>query len=168
MPSGKYHRKRSKELFGNEYAEVHQWMDEPCKKYGKTHRTFRHDKYALEYIENRWGQVGREAAIQHIVDDLNNGMDRPVSSEIEDKTHFIKSSKGLEKIDIVLSLGIFFLLLYLLSYYLFFNNLDMIYRILIAGSFYISIISFVIYLGLKLKTCLHNFLDKNSQLQKML
>ncbi|MBL7031556.1 MAG: hypothetical protein ISR97_00035 [Nitrospira sp.] len=69
MPSIDKHIKKSLERTGNEYREIHEWIDEP------DHKNERHDiTKILEFgkmFEEKYGKEGAQEYIQHIHDDLN-------------------------------------------------------------------------------------------------
>jgi hypothetical protein len=63
------------EKLGNEFCEVHTWLDNltekyPIHKYGEYHRRFRHNIEGLNEIEKRWGKKGRKAGELHILNDI--------------------------------------------------------------------------------------------------
>jgi len=82
------HCARCKEVLGEEWPEVHQWLDALANKRSRKknawmkdsaihvgpinpgHRKFRHNWKGIAYIEKRWGPKAAEAAILHIMDDL--------------------------------------------------------------------------------------------------
>lgn len=75
MATFKKHCDECKEKLGNEFAEVHLWLDEcaqkyPINTYGEYHRRFRHNLEGLEEIEKRWGKDGRRAGELHILTDM--------------------------------------------------------------------------------------------------
>ncbi len=62
------HELRSIKLFGEPFTEVHLWLDEFCI-YTMNHRGYRHNMRGLKFIEDKWGELARRAAEQHIADD---------------------------------------------------------------------------------------------------
>lgn len=68
MPPVTIHLKTSSERTGNEYRELHEWLDDPEKKIE------RHDITKIyEYgkmIEEKYGKEGLQEYIQHIHDDI--------------------------------------------------------------------------------------------------
>lgn len=68
MPPVLHHLKTSSERTGNEYRELHEWLDDPEKK------AERHDITKIyEYgrmIEEKYGKEGLQEYIQHIHDDV--------------------------------------------------------------------------------------------------
>ena len=69
MPSLKVHCAVSKERTGEEFKELHEWMDEPQKELGINHRTQRHDTSFIDYVKERWGGKGVREFLKHIADD---------------------------------------------------------------------------------------------------
>ncbi len=69
MPPLEVHLKTSIDRTGKDYKEIHQWIDDPEKKYE------RHDvTKILEFgrmFEEKYGKEGAEEYIRHIHDDLN-------------------------------------------------------------------------------------------------
>lgn len=63
------HMKRSKELFGKSFIEVHEWLDYFAIEYGDKHRVYRHNRRGVQYIRQKWGALASKIAIQHILDD---------------------------------------------------------------------------------------------------
>jgi hypothetical protein len=60
---------------GEEYKEVHLWLDEYAKKYpihihGPYHRQFRHNREGVEEVRKKWGNGGARAAEFHILFDM--------------------------------------------------------------------------------------------------
>ena len=75
MGSRAYHEQRSLELFGKKFSKVHAWLDEyyrrhPKIKLGGLHRKLRHTLEGVEHVREKWGDEAAEAAVQHIVDDM--------------------------------------------------------------------------------------------------
>lgn len=70
MPSLERHREESRQRFGEEFANVHRWLDELFSIYGPRHRRFRHHMAGVEVVRRRWGNAAAQAARQHIVSDL--------------------------------------------------------------------------------------------------
>lgn len=62
------HEKRSKKMFGQEFTEVHLWLDEFCLQ-TINHRPYRHNKRGVEFVKQKWGEKAADAARQHIIDD---------------------------------------------------------------------------------------------------
>lgn len=62
------------QILGNEYKEIHEWLDEYTKKwnpfiYLERHRKYRHHSSAIEYIEKKYGYYAAQAAKLHIIRD---------------------------------------------------------------------------------------------------
>ena len=77
MPNFKTHCAISKIRIGNDFADLHRWIDEPQEEFGQDHRILRHsynegDKnYIKEYWDSRGG-LGEKAVIEwlfHIATD---------------------------------------------------------------------------------------------------
>lgn len=71
----KDHCKECKEKLGDEFYEIHKWLDEltlmyPVEKYNDYHRQFRHNKEGVEYIRMLWGDEAAKAAELHILADM--------------------------------------------------------------------------------------------------
>lgn len=61
-------------VLGDACLEVHKFLDQyaayfPIKRFFEYHRSFLHNKYGLILVENKWGEIGRKAAILHLVRD---------------------------------------------------------------------------------------------------
>ena len=58
--------------FGQEFREVHEWLDEFAGKpgYGMRHRRVRHHRNGIEEVRRQWGADAAKAAEQHITTDL--------------------------------------------------------------------------------------------------
>ena len=70
------HMKRSRELFGEEFQEVHEWLDEFGLELGPAHRPYRHNWRGVEYVREKWGTLAAKIAIQHILDDGYDQVDK--------------------------------------------------------------------------------------------
>lgn len=60
---------------GEEYKEVHLWLDElarcfPIWEYGAYHRAYRHNREGVEEVRKRWGNGAARAAELHIIFDM--------------------------------------------------------------------------------------------------
>ena len=64
MPNLKLHCKFSKKRTGDNYEDLHKWMDEPQKVLGIDHRRVRHD---LSYIPNVKEKFGDEAVSEFLM-----------------------------------------------------------------------------------------------------
>jgi hypothetical protein len=73
MPLFEEHCKRCKEILGEEFSEVHKWLDNFYGKppYGSKHRCLRHHKDGIEEVRKLWGDRAAQAAKIHIRQDLN-------------------------------------------------------------------------------------------------
>lgn len=72
---------------GNEYKEVHIWLDELFGKYGFSHRQYRHNKEGVEEIRKMFGNKAAKAAELHIIADIG---------EIPTKDEWKKGSDWLD------------------------------------------------------------------------
>jgi DNA-binding GntR family transcriptional regulator len=72
MPSLEHHCRESRELFGAEFREVHQWLDAFAFRppFGVFHRRVRHHEAGVEEVRKRFGARAALAARQHIRSDL--------------------------------------------------------------------------------------------------
>ena len=66
------HCQESIELFGEAFAEVHNWLDEfaGSSEFSMRHRKKRHHKQGIEEVRGKWGDVAAVVARQHIISDL--------------------------------------------------------------------------------------------------
>ena len=64
------HCKKSKELFGDEGAIYHKWIDQYAEKYGYSHRNILHHQHGIEIAVMIFGEICRKHLEQHIKDDL--------------------------------------------------------------------------------------------------
>jgi len=71
MAALKEHCEDCLKQLGEEFKEVHLWLDE-WFKYDKTikHRILRHHKEGVEEIRKRWGDKAAKAAELHIIMDM--------------------------------------------------------------------------------------------------
>ncbi|MHB8150294.1 MAG: DUF6915 family protein [Desulfobulbia bacterium] len=56
-------------LLGNEWKEVHKWLDALYKEYGQSHRCHRHHAEGIEEVRKMWGDEAAIAAKIHIIVD---------------------------------------------------------------------------------------------------
>jgi len=75
MAKYKEHCKECLMKLGEEYPEVHLWLDEFAKEYpiftcGDYHRQFRHNREGIEYVRCKWGDGAAKAAELHILTDM--------------------------------------------------------------------------------------------------
>jgi hypothetical protein len=56
-------------LLGNEWKEVHKWLDACYKEYGQAHRRHRHHIEGVEEVRKIWGDEAAMAAKIHIIVD---------------------------------------------------------------------------------------------------
>jgi len=71
MPSVEAHCKISKHRTGNEYRDLHDWIDAPKKELGLNHRIERHSDNEIyrKYIRENWGEKGVIEWLFHIAID---------------------------------------------------------------------------------------------------
>lgn len=58
-----------KTLLGNDWKEVHEWLDELFAEYGPAHRRYRHHTEGIEEVRKMWGDEAALAAKVHIIVD---------------------------------------------------------------------------------------------------
>jgi hypothetical protein len=75
-PGRQYHLKRDRELFGQEFDEVHRILDQfahyPKMEFLEQHRKFLHHYEGIQYIRMRFGNDAAAAAEQHVIDDCGH------------------------------------------------------------------------------------------------
>jgi hypothetical protein len=86
MPNLEEHCKHSKERYGFDGREIHQWLDEPSQLYCGSHRGFRHDEETIVLAGNRFGKnygeglIGRkiaeEIALDHFILDHQESLNK--------------------------------------------------------------------------------------------
>ena len=66
------HQRESRALFGDDFTEVHLWLDafQGTEKYRMRHRRVRHHIAGIREAERLFGPEGAKAARQHIISDL--------------------------------------------------------------------------------------------------
>ena len=95
MPSLKIHEEFSLEKYGKKFTELHQWMDEPVKIHGPSHRRYRHDiKETPKKAKELFGEGADLVCIDHII------LDRVEEKNTEEKvvTIVARITKTLDKI----------------------------------------------------------------------
>jgi hypothetical protein len=63
------HCQKSIELFGEDGAEYHKWLDQYSAKIGYNHRYILHNKEGIEVAVQLFGERARKHLEQHIKDD---------------------------------------------------------------------------------------------------
>jgi len=68
------HCKDCLQVFGKEYREIHEWLDEYAKQYNpmlyfELHRKFRHHDDGVKQVEVEFGYYAAQAAKLHIIRD---------------------------------------------------------------------------------------------------
>jgi len=66
MADLKTHCRDCLEELGQEFREVHEWLDEAFKYFGPRHRDLRHNRRGVEEVRKRWGDKAARAAEIHI------------------------------------------------------------------------------------------------------
>ena len=61
-------------ILGNEYKDIHEWLDEYSKKwnpfvYLEKHRQYRHHAEGVKEVRRKWGHYAEKAAKIHIIRD---------------------------------------------------------------------------------------------------
>lgn len=74
MSEIKNHCEDCEALLGDACLEVHEFLDQyapffPIRVFYEYHRGFLHNSYGLSLIEGRWGELGKKAAMIHLVRD---------------------------------------------------------------------------------------------------
>jgi len=68
------HMQRALDTFDESFAQVHLWIDEYYERHpesiGIEHRRKRHHWEGIEYVRKTWGEKAMYAAIQHVLDDI--------------------------------------------------------------------------------------------------
>ena len=73
MPELNVHEKKSMEIYGVPFTELHQWMDAPVKINGPQHRKYRHDpKTTPKEAKQLFGKNANHACLDHIILDLED------------------------------------------------------------------------------------------------
>lgn len=72
MPSFEVHCRESLLIFGEEFEEVHRWLDEYAgtPDYGYRHRHKRHHLAGIADVSRIFGEKAALAARQHVISDL--------------------------------------------------------------------------------------------------
>lgn len=78
MPSVEEHEAISKKRTGYNFHDLHKWMDDPQKDLGMNHRRERHtlDDVYLNFVKEKWGDLGVVEYIHHIVVDYQDTEDK--------------------------------------------------------------------------------------------
>ena len=63
------HCQNSKERTGEDFRELHEWMDKPGEVLGIDHRRVRHDLSYLEEVKEKFGVPGVREFLRHIAED---------------------------------------------------------------------------------------------------
>lgn len=77
MPGMKIHCSDCLELMGEEFPEVHRWLDQyakdlPTPIFFDYHRSLLHNSYGLAIIRARWGEKAYEAGRIHLARDYDD------------------------------------------------------------------------------------------------
>jgi hypothetical protein len=66
MPDLKTHCQDCLNELGEDFKDVHIWLDELFKYLGPAHREFRHTRQGIEEVRKRWGDKAALAAKIHL------------------------------------------------------------------------------------------------------
>lgn len=71
------HRRDCQELLGEEFPEIHRWLDQYAKDFPPPvfydyHRTLLHNSYGLAIIRAQWGEKAYEAGKLHLARDYDD------------------------------------------------------------------------------------------------
>jgi hypothetical protein len=66
MPTFDKHCSDCRLALGEDFADVHRWLDEFFPTMGPKHRCVRHHAAGVEEVRRTWGDAAAEAAIIHI------------------------------------------------------------------------------------------------------
>jgi hypothetical protein len=72
MASFEEHCRDCERLIGNRCEPVHHWLDEKYKQFGPMHRFARHHWRGVDEAGRLYGDLGRKAAIIHILKDCGH------------------------------------------------------------------------------------------------
>lgn len=71
MPNVEEHCKSTLKRYGVEGRDIHQWLDEPSRKYAGGHREFRHDTETIRLVGKifgkKYGSLAENIALDHIM-----------------------------------------------------------------------------------------------------
>jgi len=72
MPNLEEHCKRTLKRYGVEGRDIHEWLDEPSRKYAGAHRQFRHDTETIRLVGEIFGKkygksLAENIALDHIM-----------------------------------------------------------------------------------------------------
>lgn len=90
MSSIEVHCKDCLKLLGEEFAEVHRWLDQyasdfPPPVFYDYHRTLLHNSYGLSVIRAKWGSKAEEATKIHLARDYDDSAPVKRLPELVDK-----------------------------------------------------------------------------------
>jgi DNA-binding GntR family transcriptional regulator len=85
MAHFKEHCRECKEKLGEEFPQVHKWLDEffPRLGFDVRHRDVRHHEDGIEEVRKMWGDEAAEAARLHIANDFDGWVPKN-SLEVQD------------------------------------------------------------------------------------
>jgi hypothetical protein len=69
MASFEEHCRDCERILGNRCEPVNRWLDEKFRQFGPLHRFSRHHWRGVDEAGKLWGEIGRKAAIIHILKD---------------------------------------------------------------------------------------------------
>jgi DNA-binding GntR family transcriptional regulator len=87
MAGHETHARDCLEQLGEEFGEVHEWLDEYFDSMGTQHRSVRHHKEGIEEARKKWGDRAAMAAEIHIRRDFDGRI--PDRDELEFKNKFL-------------------------------------------------------------------------------
>ena len=92
MPKLAAHCEESQKIFGEDFAEVHLWLDEfaGTPEYGFRHRKKRHHEDGIQLVTKLFGEDAALAARQHIISDLKEEGWTEKDHFPRDETDFVK------------------------------------------------------------------------------
>jgi hypothetical protein len=81
MPNLEEHCKHTFKTYGVEGREIHQWLDNPSRKYAGRHREFRHDSETVKLVGDVFGKkygrtLAENIALDHIMLDHKEEIQR--------------------------------------------------------------------------------------------
>jgi hypothetical protein len=94
----KTHCRDCLEELGQEFREVHKWLDELFKYAGPEHRIYRHNRRGIEEVRKRWGDRAAKAAGIHIKGDEEELRQAVLINDQREKTVTKRKNTGV-KID---------------------------------------------------------------------
>jgi hypothetical protein len=75
------HCKETLEKLGQDFKEVHEWLDAFFPQMGPSHRKMRHHREGIEEVRALWGDAAAQAAELHIKADLSGHVPKKADYE---------------------------------------------------------------------------------------